>query len=740
MQVIQGVRDRFSNWLADEFRPSVLAISLLSGLMIYVFEIIVVLSFTALIFSGELAGQMPRALGFIILGDAILIIIISLLSSYSGMIGVSQDAPTAVQGLVAMQIVAALPAAADQQYATVVMMVVLTTLMTGTVFLALGIFKLGSLARYFPYPVMGGFLAGTGWLLARGGVETMVTVPFGPDWFEAGTLLRWLPGTILGLLIPVILARFRQPATLPLVLAISMLLFYAVAAMINISPSQLEGSGWLVGSLPSGELLQLPLSGDVLPQVSWEVLWSQIPSIIPAAIISVIALLLYSAGLELVINRDLNLNRELVAAGLSNLAASLVGGLTGYHTLSFSALNHKMSSGKRLVGLIAALLLILTIFLGTSLIRYIPNMLLGAVLVYLGVTFLIEWVYEAWFKFPRIDFLIIVSILGVIILSSFMNGVILGLMMAIIMFVVSYSNVSVVKFALSGREYQSRVTRSARERQLLDEHADQLYILKLQGFIFFGTANGIFTHVREWFASQPAHKVRYLLLDFNYVSGLDSTGMLSFIRMQHWCQEQRILLIMTGLRGRTLGQFARGGFSEQPGVLHFFSDLDHGIEWCEDEIIGEFSTDEVVKSDLLTELKTIVGDSQQVDNLISYMNRKEHTTGEYLIQQGDEPDMVFFIDSGQVTAQLEAPDKPTVRLETMSSGRSVGELGFYLNIKRTAAVIVDEPSVIYSLSKQELEAMEEKDPEAANLFHRIIVHLLGERVVHLIRTVNALER
>jgi hypothetical protein len=55
-------------------------------------------------------------------------------------------------------------------------------------------------------------------------------------------------------------------------------------------------------------------------------------------------------------------------------------------------------------------------------------------------------------------------------------------------------------------------------------------------------------------------------------------------------------------------------------------------------------------------------------------------------------------------------------------------------------VIVDEPSVIYSLLKQELENMEKSDPEAANLFHRIVVHLLGERVVHLMRAVEALER
>jgi SulP family sulfate permease len=76
----------------------------------------------------------------------------------------------------------------------------------------------------------------------------------------------------------------------------------------------------------------------------------------------------------------------------------------------------------------------------------------------------------------------------------------------------------------------------------------------------------------------------------------------------------------------------------------------------------------------------------------------------------------------------------------MCSGRVVGELGFFLNIRRTASVIADRNSVVYSLSKPELLEMEQNDPEAANAFHRLVVHLLGERVVHLVRTVNALER
>jgi SulP family sulfate permease len=149
---------------------------------------------------------------------------------------------------------------------------------------------------------------------------------------------------------------------------------------------------------------------------------------------------------------------------------------------------------------------------------------------------------------------------------------------------------------------------------------------------------------------------------------------------------------------------------------------------------------ELETGNLLSELKAIADEPDNIEALVSSMHPMLFTPGEYLIRQGDEPDTIYFISTGQVTAQLESPGKAPVRLETMGGGRAVGELGFYLGIPRTAAVIIDEPSVIFSLTRSELLNLEKTDPEAANLFHRIIVHLLGERVVHLIRAVQALER
>ena len=93
-----------------------------------------------------------------------------------------------------------------------------------------------------------------------------------------------------------------------------------------------------------------------------------------------------------------------------------------------------------------------------------------------------------------------------------------------------------------------------------------------------------------------------------------------------------------------------------------------------------------------------------------------------------------------MTAQLEFADRKPVRLETMRGGRVVGEIGFYLNQPRTAAVVTDEVSTVYRLSRASLKKMEQNDPEAASAFHQGIIRLVSERLTHLINTVDALQQ
>lgn len=712
--------------------------SIFTAFFIYILEVIFVLAFTTLIFSGELSNQIPRAVGFILFGDALLCGVISLFSSYAGFIGIEQDTPGVMLSVIAAGIITTLAGKSDIQFATVTLMIVITTLLTGLLLVILGYFKLGGLARFLPYPVIGGFLAGTGWLLIQGGIGIMANSTAALDWLQPGNLLLWVPGVLLGIAIYILMQKVDAPYTVPLVMLVTSLLFYGIIWTLGITIPELRSGGWLLTSNASTTIWELPLTPSFLSQVDWSVILSQLPAMIPVTIISVIALLLNSSGMEVLIKKDIDLNRELLVAGLGNLSAGIVGGLIGFQDISFSSLSRAMTGGKRLVGIATALFLGATMFFGTSAILYIPKFVFGSVLVFIGLQLLVDWVYEAWFKFSRIEFWVVICILVILVFSGILQAVIAGLVLAVMMFAVSYSQVSVIKFAFTGQEFRSRVSHPLHEQQVLNVHGNKLYIMKLEGFIFFGTANAIFDSMRERAKTSFPDELKYCLMDFSKVSGIDSTGMLSFNRMLQWSQEQGIELILTGVSATLLNQFAQES-EEYSRLVQFFPNLDRGLEWCEREIINTYLADLRIRKEIIDQLNEIIKDKKS-DRLIPYLQRRDISAGEYLIREGDTPDCVYFIHSGQVTAQLEQKGKQPIRLETVYSGRTVGEIAFYLGTQRTASVIADINTVVYSLSIEQLNRMESSDPETASLFHRISALLLSERVMHLTRTVRALER
>ena len=717
-----------------------LGTTVFAALFIASLEMIFVISFTALIYSGELTSQIPQALGFIILGDAILCLIVAFLSPMPGVIAVEQDAPGVMLSVAAAGVIATLSGTPEVQFATITLMIVVTTAMTGLILLFLGVFKLGGITRFLPYPIIGGFLAGSGWLLVQGAIGLMTNSSMSQAWLQGDMLRLWVPGVVLGIVIYYAAQKIDKPYTIPAIMLLATLLFYGLAWLGSSSLVHLKTQGWLLDTALSGSRWDFPLAGNILAHVDWLILLRQIPALLPVVLISVIGLLLNSSGLELIIKKDIDLNRALITAGVGNLAAGFTGGLAGFQDISFSSLNYTLSGGKRLVGILTAVLLGATLFFGNSALLYIPKFIFGSALVLLGFELLVEWIFKAWFKFSRSDFLVVVIIFGVIIWNGFLLGILVGLVLAVGIFAFNYSRVKVVKFTLTGREYHSRVTRAPQEQRVLEAYGDQIYILKLEGFVFFGTANGIFVQVRDAVAAASSRMVRYVVLDFATVSGIDSTGMLSFARMMQWSHEQGIILILTGLVGQTREQFLQESSPYlESGAVKFSVDLDYGLEWCENQIVAEHRNNEENMTSLAAHIAAIIK-SDDSGRLLPYLQRREYVPGDYLIQGGDVSNLVYFIESGQVTAQIETPGKKPVRLETMYGGRTVGEVGFYLGTRRSASVVADKPSVVYSLSADDLKRMETNDPGAANVFHRMIVLLLSERVVHLSRTVGALDR
>ena len=186
---------------------------------------------------------------------------------------------------------------------------------------------------------------------------------------------------------------------------------------------------------PQGDVWS-PITITAFTHANWPAITGQVGNLGTILVISVISVLLNSSALELVVKQDIDLNRELKVAGVANILIGIGGGTVGFHSLSISRLVHRMGANSRMVGVIAAIACTLMLFLGSEIMAFLPRLVLGGLLFFLGMHFLVEWVYEAWFRLTRADYTVVILILGVVAGFGYLYGVAVGTMACVVMFLV----------------------------------------------------------------------------------------------------------------------------------------------------------------------------------------------------------------------------------------------------------------------------------------------------------------
>ena len=410
----------------------------------------------------------------------------------------------------------------------------------------------------------------------------------------------------------------------------------------------------------------------------------------------------------------------------------------GYHSVSQSVLIHKMGARSKSIGLVLALVCGIVLLFGGRLLSYFPTVVLSGLLLFLGLSMVTRWAYDTWSKISVQEYLVIVVIMIAINVVGILEGVGLGVVLGVILFVVDYSRINVVRHILNGNNFHSNVNRPLQHTELLRERGDGLYILELQGFIFFGTAQRLLDMVRKRINDHSLQPLRFLLLDFRLVNGVDSTALLGFRRITQLIKAQGIIAGITNLSPKLQNEM-KEIVTEHTNSLRVFPDLDHGVEWCEDQIIGGFEgvNTSPMQPSLMKQLERALPRSSGM-NLLSYFEERTVEKGERIITQGSNPGGLYFIEKGQVTVELKDQDGSITRLRTMQTGTVVGELGFYLERDATASVVADGPCTLFFLSATKLKEMESNAPEMASAFHKFIIRMLSERLIDTNVTLQAL--
>lgn len=700
----------------------------MSGTLVATFSI----TLAALIFSGNLTRYLPAGIGMALAGSAIIGAIVALGSSFRPVIAAPQENTAVVLALVASGIGSHITAKGGDPFPTIVAVCSLSALVTGGLFLVLGGLRLGTLVRFIPYPVVGGFLAGTGWLLFTGAISVMAGTEFSlaslPLLLRAEAIVNWVPGLTLGIFLTMLLRRYHHFLLLPGLLVFAVAMFYGVVYAAGGTVSEALDRGMLLGPFPSGALWP-PMAPSDARLIDWAEIGANAGNLLAITMLATISILLNASGLEIATEREIDLDRELRATGIANLAAGLGFGMVGYLSLSESTLNHKAGAESRVAGIISACICAAALFFGASVFSYFPKPVLGGLLVFLGAGFLLETLYDSWFRLPRVEYGLVVIILVVIAWIGFLPGIGVGIVVSSVLFAVNYSRIDVIKRAAVGSDVRSNVERSAGDELTLEERGRELYILQLQGYIFFGTSYSLLKRVHHRMLSDDPAPTRYVLLDFRHVDGIDSSAVLSFVRMRKLAESNGVTVVLTDLPSAVKKQLERGGFADGSKRVRFFPDLDHGLEWVENQVLRAAPPSMLPPTKLVDELENVFRTREFVSGFLRYLERVEAPAGYQIYRQGDVSKDLYLIESGELTAWLELEGGKTKRLRTMGPGTVVGESGLYLGARRSATVVTLCPTVLYRLSLDALERMTREAPHLAASFHQFVVCLLAERMV-----------
>lgn len=709
---------------------------LLSGLVTLTYSV----SYAAFIFSdGALKDRLDLGMGIALMSAVVVAAVVAWRSSFVFTIaGPDSNASAILQLMAGAVVVSGL--SEESTLSTVVVMLAISSIAVGAVLWVIGLMKQGYLVRFIPYPVLGGFLAGTGWLIATGSFKVMTGNSL--DLKDPGSFLvvfsqwenirLWIPGAILAVVMLNVLKRFKHYMILPSMIVGGVAISHLGFLLFGLSIGEATSMGYLYEHFTKEPSVLIWKEVD-FGAVAWDQILGQSGNLFAMTGVVVITILLNSTGIELFSEEDADLNRELSAAGMANISSGLLGGMIGYQSISRSLLNYKANGRRRLSGGVAACFCVLFFLGASSVLAAIPKLVLGGLLLYLGLGLLREWVIDGWSKLSKVDYGMVMGILIVIATMGFLEGVIFGVLLSVILFVYSYSRITVVKSVVTAQSHRSSFTRPMVQQTILNDKGRSTLILNLQGYLFFGTANTLLEQVKEKIedSQDDERPLKNVILDFRLVTGVDSSVTLSFQKILQLTQTMNVQVFLTDLKGTTRDFFVGAELIDEVGAKGYrtFPTLDYCVQWCEDNLIQAAGLEVMPENPTIEdELVDMFLPKERVPDFLSYLKQIHHEKGKVVCAQGDEALSMFFVVSGLVTAQLDLPGGKVLRLISMGPGTVFGEMGLYTPSPRSASVVTDEDSVLYELSIEDLQRMENEHPNMAMMLHRFIIALLADRI------------
>ncbi|CAG9970876.1 unnamed protein product [Clonostachys byssicola] len=487
----------------------------------------------------------------------------------------------------------------DAVIATTITAYCLSSMMTGLVFFLIGQFKFGFMVGFIPRHILIGCIGGVGWFLLATGFEVSArlegSVQYNLDTlhrlFQADTVLLWLFPLTLAIVLFCCQARGVSKYFLPIyILSIPMVFYFFVGSLDALDIDALRDDGWIFEGPPSGEPWWYFYTLFKFHLIRWDALAETIPAMFALTFFGILHVPINVPALALQTGEDnADLDTELKLHGYSNFISGCLGGIQNYLVYANTVFFMRSGGDSRLAGYMLAALTFGVMVIGPSLIGFIPVMMVGTLIFDLGFELLIEAVWLPRKKMKLSEYLTVIVIVLVMGIYDFVVGIGVGILLAFVTMILQTSRVSAIRGSYTGDIVTSTVRRNPSQHHYLKNVGGQIYIMKLTGYLFFGTIVSVEEKIRALldnnaFAKKP---IKFLILDLWHVTGLDYSAGEVFNTISRLLNKKEVVFVLSGVDpdgqlGRNLRAVGLG--SNDIEVLMLL-DLNSALESCENELL-----------------------------------------------------------------------------------------------------------------------------------------------------------
>ena len=593
--------------------------------------------------------------------------------------------------------------------------------------------RLGSIARFVPYPVVAGLMTGLAISLVFYELPHILGTHGGGGHGEEGAHGGWQPWTLLVALFTiatvVVVGRLWPKAPSKLigvaagtaVTAITSLLAHS----IDLGPRLPE----LSAALPAPDAL-FPLAAAAGLKLVYRYAYELLVAAAAIAVIGSLDSLLAAVGeMDGPLDTGHQPNRLLIALGFGNIMSALFGGVPLAYS-SHHALVEAHAGARSLVPSVATTAtLVLLLLYGRPLLQLIPVAVLAGVMTVIAISLINRWAGAVVQRARRrhydreltLNIVLVLFVAGVTIVFGLVPAVVTGLILSMALFI-AMMNRSLVRSVATGETRASRRIYPPAQASLLRTQGKRIKVIDVDGAIFFGTADRLGAE-----AQRAAEGASFVILDLHRVTMIDASGALMLDRLSKGVREHGARLLLahisaTNALGRAVE--AAGAFTEKHHP-DWFVDGDRALEWAERQLLAEAKVADANQEIRIGEFALTAGlSSTELDFIKPFLDRQLLPARTPLFRAGQKGDRLYLLARGAVSVVAEDAGAAGRyrRIVTLAPGVIFGESAMLEDEVHSVTAIAEGEIVLWSLSRRNLEAIRAAN---ADLYRRLLLNLLA---------------